>query len=441
LLCRVLCVLLFLAWTGEWPREIDSVLYSGFWRSPFQFFGPLFAPLPGIRLFTWQLILIALAPVCLAWPGAFRRRAWAMDAAILTSIASIALTFMWGWMRGGAAYQAYYQLWRFLAALLMGVLLLSVIRTSRDLKALGVTMVVAALVRGTLVMYFYWVHVYDRIVPAPEYMTNHDDSLLFVAGILIVVSWALARGRRSAWLAAVLVSAHQLYAIVLNNRRLAWVQLLLAFGLAYVLLDPRWRRRVNRWLVVVAPLVVLYVAVGWGRQGAVFAPVQALATTGSDEDPSSLGRQEEVRNLLHTLSVTGNPLLGTGWGVPYQKRTSAYANYAAEWVLALYTPHNSILGLAVFAGLAGLCGIWLVVPVAAFLAAGGYRRSTHAIDRAAALAAVCILPAYGAQCYGDIGIQSFTCGLILGVVLAVAGKVSAWAAVPVRGAKSGGGPR
>ena len=139
------------------------------------------------------------------------------------------------------------------------------------------------------------------------------------------------------------------------------------------------------------------------------------------------------------LSITGNPLLGTGWGVPYQKRTSAYANYGAEWVLALYTPHNSILGLAVYAGLAGLCGIWLVVPVAAFLAAGGYRRSRHAVDRAAALTAVCILPAYGAQCYGDIGIQSFGCGLILGVALAVAGKVSAWAAVPVRVAKRGGG--
>ena len=38
-----------------------------------------------------------------------------------------------------------------------------------------------------------------------------------------------------------------------------------------------------------------------------------------------------------------------------------------------------------------------------------------------------ILPAYGAQCYGDIGFQSLTCGLILGVAMAVAGKVCAWA--------------
>jgi hypothetical protein len=43
------------------------------------------------------------------------------------------------------------------------------------------------------------------------------------------------------------------------------------------------------------------------------------------------------------------------------------------------------------------------------------------------MAALCILPAYAAQCYGDIGFQSLTSGLILGVAMGVAGKVSALA--------------
>jgi hypothetical protein len=437
-----MCVLLFLAWVGEWPRETDSVLYSGLWRSPFEVFGPLFVSLPGIRMFTWQLLLIALAPACLLTPGAFRRRAPAMDAAIVVSFGSIAITFLWGWMRGGAAYEAYYQLWRFLTALLVGLLLLSVIRASRDLRPLGLTVLAAALIRGTLVMYFYWVHVQGRIVPPPEYMTNHDDALLFVAAILIVASWAFAKGGPMAWSLAVLVSLHQLYAIVLNDRRIAWVELAMACGLTYVLIGPgRWRRRVNRWLMATAPVVLLYVAVGWGREGAVFAPIQAFATTGSNADASSLARQEEVRNLLYTLSAARNPLLGTGWGVPYQKVTSVYANYSADWVLALYTPHNSLLGLAVFGGFVGIFGIWLVVPVAAFLAARGYRRSTDAVDRAAAMVAAGLLPAYGVHCFGDIGFQSFPCGLILGVAMAVAGKVSAWGSTPSEAGRTGGGTR
>ena len=71
MLCRVLCALLFVAWTAEWPLETDRLLYNGLWRSPFQVLGPLFVSVPGVNLFPWQLILIGLAPVCLLWPGAF----------------------------------------------------------------------------------------------------------------------------------------------------------------------------------------------------------------------------------------------------------------------------------------------------------------------------------------------------------------------------------
>src|SRR5688500_18183789 len=137
MLCRVLCALLFVAWTAEWPLETDKLLYCGYWRSPFQVLGPLFVSMPGLNLFAWQLLLIAMAPVCLAWPGAFRARSFPMDAAILVSLGSVAVTFLWGWLRGGSAYNGYYQLWRFLVALLVALLLLATIRSSRDLKALG----------------------------------------------------------------------------------------------------------------------------------------------------------------------------------------------------------------------------------------------------------------------------------------------------------------
>jgi hypothetical protein len=262
-------------------------------------------------------------------------------------------------------------------------------------------------------------------------MTSHDDTVLFIAGLLITLSWALARGNGVAWLTAAFVSIHLLYAIMLNNRRLAWMELTLVLALVYLIL-PRGRvhRRVNRLLLVAAPILLLYVLLAWNRPGALSAPLRALSTPGNYEDSSVLAREEEIRNLLYTLSTAGNPLLGTGWGVPYLKLTSFYANYGPEWWQYRYLPHNSLLGVAVFGGLVGICGIWLVVPVAAFLGMRGYRGSTRAVDRAAAMAAVCILPAYGAQCYGDIGLQSLTCGLILGVAMAVAGKVSAWAGAP-----------
>jgi O-antigen ligase len=194
---------------------------------------------------------------------------------------------------------------------------------------------------------------------------------------------------------------------------------------------------VNQFLLLAVPVLLVYVLVGWDHPGAIFAPVRALSTAGSNEDVSSLARLEEIRNLLYTLTTAGNPLLGTGWGIPYQKTTSIYANFGADWWQYPYLPHNSLLGVAVFGGLVGILGIWLVVPVAAFLATRGYLGARGPADRAAALAALCILPAYGAHCYGDIGFQSLTCGLILGVALGVAGKVSVWAGALPAGVGNG----
>jgi O-antigen ligase/polysaccharide polymerase Wzy-like membrane protein len=436
MLCRLLCALLFVAWTAECPLETDPILYNGLWRSPFEILGAAFVSVPGISLFPWQLALIALAPLCLLWPGAFRARSALLDGAIVTSLVSVALTFLWGVLRGGSAYNAYYQLWRFLVALLVGLLLASVIRRPADVKALGFTVLLAALVRGCLAIYFYWYVVNGRIEPPPPYMTTHDDTLLFVAGVLVPLAWAFARGRFGAWLASALVSALLLYAIVLNDRRLAWVELVLVLGLAAALPRGKARRRMLKLSLAASPLLLLYTAVGWGRPEPIFEPLRAFSAVSGNEDLSALARQEEVRNLLYTLSAAGNPLLGTGWGVPYRKLTSLYANFGPEWWQYLYLPHNSLLGVAVFGGLLGICGIWIVVPAAAFLAAQGYHGATHPAARAGAMAALGILPAYSAQCYGDVGFQSLTGSLILGVALGVASKVSAWAAPPRRGARA-----
>lgn len=439
MLCRVLCALLFVAWVGEARPELDTALFYGLWRSPFDVLGPLLEPVPGIRLTPWQLLLMALAPVCLASPGASGRRPAALDAAVWASLGCVAVTLLWGLLRGGGAWYAYYQLWRFLAGVLFALMLASVIRAPRDLRAVALTIVLAALVRATLVMYFYWVHVRGTRWEAwLEYMSTHDDSLLFAAAILIVGCWALVERRALARTLAAAVSVYILYAMVLNDRRIVWVELAMASVAIYFLLGRSpWRRRLNRYLLIAAPFLLVYVAVGWGREGAIFAPVRAFSSVGSNEDASSLARLEENRNLMYTMLMAGNPLLGTGWGVPYQKLTSMYANYASSWELALYTPHNSLLGIAVFSGLAGILGIWCVVPVAGFLATRGYSKAADSIRRAAAMAAVGIGPAYSVHCFGDIGFQSLPCNLILAVGLATAGRLAAWRSGSIGGRTRG----
>ncbi len=419
--------LLLIAWLGEWPLNIDTELYFGHWRSMFGALGPLFAPVPGISLFPWQLLLIALAPFCIGAATTARMHAREMDRAIIVSIASIAVTFLWGFARGGSAYYAYYQLWRLLTALLIAYMFMSGLRSQRDLATLGKIVILTGLIRATICIYYYWVYIHDKAFPLPEYITSHDDSLLFVAAILTSLIWALLKGGKVTWMTTGFVVLYVLYAIVLNTRRLAWVEMVLAFALIYFLLGPGpVRSLINRWAKWIAPVGLIYFVAGMGSNSPIFAPVHALTTTGSNYDPSSLTRQEEARNLLRTLADGGNPLFGLGWGLPYEKVEHYWSNYDANWVLVLYTPHNSLLGLAAFSGLVGIIGIWGVMPMGAYLAARGYRASTDLIPRAAALIALGCLAIYSAHCYGDIGLQSFPGVVMFGVSLAVAGKVAAW---------------
>lgn len=423
--------LLFAAWVGEWPLELDDVMYTGRWRSPFIVFGPLFEPLPGIRLFTWQVLLILLIAPVLAARAACRERTPEFERAILVSVFSVILTVLWGAIKGGSLYFAYYQVWRFLAALLLGYLLAYAIRRPADLAALGKMIVVAALIRGTLVIYFYWEFIRDKVTPKPEYMTNHDDSLLFVMAVLVTGGWALINGGRKAWVIATTVTLYLFYAMMLNDRRIAWVELILASAAIYLLIGPGpVRQRINKLLLGIAPVLAVYVIAGMAiasrGESTFFSPVQALTSVKSGDDPSSLTRQEELRNLLYTLTTHGNPLFGTGWGRPYEIVERIWSNYNESWILVPYTPHNSLVGLATFSGLVGVIGMWGIVPLAAWLGAIGYRNATEPVPRVAAAVAVGTLVAYSVHCYGDIGLQSFACCTMFGAALGVASRVAAW---------------
>jgi len=423
---RFLCLLLFVAWTAEVDTDV-ILYYGGMWRSPFQVLGPLFESLPVVRQPAWNLMLIALAPFCLLQRGAFRRRAWPMDASVMLALLTIVAGLAWGLARGGSGYQAYFQLRAIVTALVTALLLRTAARAPRDLAALGITVLAAALVRGTLAIYFYLAHVRGRsFADYPRWMTTHDDSALFVAGILVALSWALARMRRRTWLAAAAVTGYLLIATLLNNRRLAWVELVAALLCVYLLVPQlRTRRRVNRWLLLAAPILVVYIALGWGRSETIFAPVRAIdSMTGTDEDSSSLARNEENLNLVYTYLQ--HPLLGSGWGHGYLQVSSTYTHFGDDFLQYPYLPHNSFVGIVAFSGLVGLLGLWSVVPVAGFLSARSCRLSETPVEHAAAIFSFSVLPVYGLQLYGDMGLQSLTAGLLLSIAIAASGRLPAW---------------
>jgi hypothetical protein len=373
------------------------------------------------------VLLLVLSPLALVQGFFLRRRVWLADLAVLASATTIAMAVLWGEVRGGSAYNAYYQLKSPLTGLLVGLLLLSTVRNSRDLRLVWATILAAALVRATLALYFFRFHA-RNMEPYPQFMTSHNDSLLWVAAVAWLLARALSRGSPRVWLWSLAGTAYLLMAIYVNARRLAWLQLILVLVVGYLLLPRKGlRRRANRILLMAMPVLVVYVAVGWERSGPFFAPLEALRTTSSEEtDASTAARAEENTNLVHTFRQ--GPVLGTGWGHEYISLKGYYTQSFSKGIFKIwgYLPHNSLFGIMAFSGLVGFIGTWALIPVTSFLASRGYRRARRASDRAAAMAAVCVLPAYGVQAFGDMGFNALTCSILLGVAAATGGRVAAW---------------
>lgn len=428
---NVLLLLMLLA-----EREGDY-MYGGHWHSPFLLLGMIFHVTLPIKFLLWDVLLGLGLVMAYTRPGAFARRAEPVDKAVVTAVFGYLIASVWGLMRGGNAYQIYFQLRMPLVTLGVGLLMLAVLRTEKDIRSLGRTIVAAALIRGTLASYFYfgWVRGHPDLKPFPQTMTTHDDSVLFVGGLLILLVYALYKRSSAVRWKCVLGIFWIVVAIQVNNRRLAWISLVLALAFFYLLLPKdRVRRSINRLVPIVVPLLVAYVAIGWGRTERIFAPVRTFSSiSGEKEDDSSKARNEENRNLAASLQT--NPLLGLGFGHEYIEISGNYAPVLRViFEQYRYIPHNSLVGLVAFTGWVGITLIGLLYFTAAWLNARTYHAARTPVLRTAGAVAMLMTAVYFNQAYGDMGLQTPAPSMLMGAILGVAGRASvltgAW---PTRG--------
>jgi hypothetical protein len=224
------------------------------------------------------------------------------------------------------------------------------------------------------------------------------------------------------------------------------VMLELSVVAAYLVSGPhRWKRAVTRVAIAAAPLLALYLAVGWNRDGALFAPIQAFRTIDGTLDSSTRWRDIENWNLA--MSMREHPILGIGLGGQYTEFargddiSTVFADYRA-W------PHNSVLGLLLLAGPFGFTAIWALAALVVFLAVRSHRLATEPDDRVAALACVAAVIACAVLAFGDTGAHFVHYRVLLALAVAVSAKLAvatgAWPAPrtvsgePVIGASSRG---
>lgn len=350
--------------------------------------------------------------------------------AVFTLVGTVGL-FALGLLRGGDFRNSLWQVHVLLYVPALFLLFQSAVRGPLDLATLGKLVLAAALVRAGLVL----IIAANATTPIETAATSHSDSVLFavVCAVLIARLNERPNARHLTW--CVLLLPILIAAMVANNRRLVWVEL--AAALLSVFLISPWTK-VKRGLaygaLLLSPLILSYIAIGWRAKSKIFAPVQTLASmTTSRPDASTIMRDIENYNLLKTLKLNG--LFGIGWGRPYVEFVGAI-DISRLFPQYRYLPHNGLLGLWAFNGLFGFFILFALPVAGVFFAARAYHRARRPDDRAAALCVICTVACHLVQCFGDIGTSSWTSIFLLGPALAVAGKLAvatgAWPTRPPR---------
>jgi hypothetical protein len=425
------CGLLFLALATESPGDA-----GGFYESPFFKLGALLhanlnqtVPVNALRFTGVDVLIFAVSAVVivrraqgeLAQSGAF----WSprpLIYAALGALLTVAALTAYGVSTGGDPNQVYWQTHQFVLVPILFFLLDAALRGPRDHALLAKTFLAAAGCKALLSIYVGLTVRRPDGLPL-QWTTSHGDSVLFAAAVSMLAANFIERPTRRRAIVSSLLALPLLAGMVLNNRRLVWVELAGSFLCFYALsFSTPLKRSLTRLFVLSLPLLILYIVAGWGSGSRLFKPVQTIrSVVESKSDRSTEERDVENFNLLYTLRSF--PLAGLGFGHGYIEAVKGddISNLFSQY---RQIPHNSLLGVWAFGGVAGFTGICMFPAFGVFFAARAYRRSQVASERAAALTVIGVVLLYLIQCYGDMGFVSWTGSVTLAAALCVAGKLA-----------------
>lgn len=348
--------------------------------------------------------------------------------AVRASFVTLLLCITFGLATGGETKPIFTQASAWVHCLIFSMAATAIFTKAEDFQRVNTAIVYAAVWRACIAIIFY-MKVRDRAWNLlPAYMTTHEDTVLFVVGLLILISRAIEfrtkQARRWLYFAAPIILA----GIQFNNRRLAWASLGISLMILYFMLPTKSKvtRKVNRVLLLAAPLVVVYAVVGWGREEKIFKPLLSFSTmVGGKIDPSTKARDNENMGLV--IMIKERPILGTGLGHQWLEVDPTYTVSTSVFPMYHYCPHNSVLALFAFCGCFGFAGLWMIIPIAVFLQARTCRIASLPAERHVAVIGLVEIATYLNQSYGDMGAMGVTHispATLLGLSIASAARLS-----------------
>ena len=394
---RLIGFLLFLVFVDDFGLPYSSL------ASPFGWVHGLLLEATPIKIRPFDIVLLVCLIVATS-KGGRGGGAWVgpMKNALYVTLGTTVLWFLYGVMTGGDARSASWQTYLIVSFILVAFTVAAVFRTPADFCDLAYWLIAAASYRAIMCWWAYFTFAHDSVGESGTFLTSHDDTIIWVVSILVLIVNALER--RSAAIIARNVAFILFFigAIQWNSRRLAWVSLLMGLVVLYTLFpNGAAKRKFNRLAIVAVPLVLVYAAVGWGSPSPMFLPLRSLSSVSTEEDASTLARNAENLGLIATTNHSSFAW-GTGWGKPYEYQTLKYD--ISDFELWRFVPHNSILGLLAFTGVLGFAGFWLPIPTALFLHSRVARVGVDPRAKSVVIIGAAQLIVCANQLYGDMGI-------------------------------------
>ncbi len=437
-----------LVWTRplKWPlfvlMQLAIILddpsdraYVNLWKSPFWSLGRLY--FANSALFTGAEICILVLTFVMFARGLWFTRDEAakldplqgqvprpLKVALLVSAGFVGWLVLMGVARGGVFREA---LWQFRTLLMMcplSLLLIYSLEIPKDLPRLLGVLITGSMIKSLLGIYFMYFIAYPQAV-YPPHTTGHNDTMILVTSVVSALTLIWERPTRKHLLLFLLWMPFVALALKLNDRRVAYMDIVLGLGLIYVL-SP-WhpmKRKLTRAVMTMMPVLVLYTGAGWNSHSSVFGPVQKLRSIiapveGSDEEGSNVERDIENFNLVKSWQQ--NMFVGQGFGHAFTEYLPSndfgQSNFG-------HIGHNSILWLLWIGGVFGFTGVLAYLAVGVYFLGRALARSTEWRERVALLVSVSIILTYLVQAYGDMGTQSIMFDFFVGTALAIAGRLA-----------------
>lgn len=413
------------------PGENNGTWYPPFYivyRLLFENLNNL-VPVPALRfslvdmlyVFAILLILVRVALRIRLDSTGRQRSTWGLYAVLAVMFVTVMLLAVYGVVvRHGDFKQMLWQTRQMMWLPIVIALFTYVLRGPRDFQRGINLMIIATCIKVVFAVRFFFL-IAKPLNFEPATLTSHFDSVLMVVAFLALLIRFLHGATWKNLGIFLLVGGWIMVGIVLNNRRLAFVNIPVGIVVTLVMMRGPAKQALMKGMTFMLPLFIVYVMVGENKGSAFFKPARLIMSVTKQDDASSGTRDIENFNLIWTLKP--NKLFGAGWGHEYVEFVHAddISEYFGQY---RFIAHNSILWLWTVGGLVGFTLMWMPIVVGIFFARRAYTFARSSLERSTAAIALVMLTSYMMQAWGDMGVMGLTDTLTAGLAIAMSAKLA-----------------